>query len=112
MGTVVEWALLVAGVLVAAAHGYNKWLEYREAEYGEKLLMIQTYVEAAEQMLGKQPGEARFTWVMAHLQERWPDADIDELRVLIEAAVNQMERSQPVVVKVDQGGDRAHWLRN
>lgn len=80
------WGNVILGLgLLAAA---VKFREFAGAEtIADKLAIINAAVAAAEQMLGKQPGETRLAWVMEQLQKRFPNIDVTELRMYVESAV-------------------------
>ena len=48
---------------------------------------IQTYVEAAEQIFGKEQGEEKKQWVRGRLAAAGIDVDLDEIDAAIEAFV-------------------------
>ena len=63
---------------------------------GKARLPIKGLVQAAEQMLGERgkhlPGSTRRDWVIQEFKKRFPNADIGELRILVEAAVHRMNQ--------------------
>lgn len=96
--------ILGLGLLAAAIAAVLKWREFGAAEtIGDKLTIINQAVMAAEQMLGKEPGTSRLTWVMELLEKRFPEMDADELRMHVEAAVYWLRQgsTQPA----DSGAD-------
>lgn len=119
METIADWAVLIFGIVVAFAYGYKTWLEWQDSDIDGKIHLIDTLVAAAEQMLGprgkKLPGSARFEWVVQEYRKLFPDADLGQLRIWIEAAVDRRNRNTPEIVVVDQqisddGGD--YWFRS
>lgn len=117
MDTIIEWALLAFGVVVAIGYGYKTYLEWQDSDFDGKLHLIDTLVAAAEQTLGprgkKLPGSTRFEWVVQEYRKLFPDADLGQLRIWIEAAVDRRNRTTPKIVISDQpindqGG--AYWL--
>ena len=89
------------GLVVAASWAYSKYVELSGSELDHKIFMIYQLVQAAEQTLGKESGMTRLEWVMAQLERAFPDADTEETRVLIEAAVWRVKQ---IKARVADGG--------
>lgn len=117
MQNITDWAMLAFGIIVAGAYAYKTWLEWQDSDLDGKFYLIDTLVAAAEQLLGPrgkaQPGSTRFEWVVQEYRKLFPDTDLGQLRIWIEAAVDRRNRSIPQIVITDQqindnGG--AYWL--
>lgn len=67
-------------------------IPYIKKKYSQQQLesvneKIQTYVEAAEQIFGKEQGEEKKQWVRGRLAAAGIDVDLDEIDAAIEAFV-------------------------
>lgn len=62
----------------------NKYSKQQLDDINEK---IQTYVEAAEQIFGKEQGEEKKQWVRSRLAAAGIDVNLDEIDAAIEAFV-------------------------
>lgn len=67
-------------------------IPYIKKKYSQQQLeavneKIQTYVEAAEQIFGKEQGEEKKQWVRSKLAAAGIDVDLDEIDAAIEAFV-------------------------
>ena len=67
-------------------------IPYVKKKYSQQKLeslneKIQTYVEAAEQIFGKEQGEEKKQWVRSRLAAAGIDVDLDEIDAAIESMV-------------------------
>lgn len=61
------------------------------------MIEVASHVKAAQQVLGDKSGPEKLTWVLARLEELFPDLDIEYLRTKVEAAVHDMKGGTGVV---------------
>lgn len=90
--------LTVIGLAILAGLGYVAFVEWSKATTDQRINMIETLVEAAEQTLQGQDGSTRLDWVMGRLQKRFPGLDIEEAQDLIESAVYRLRQRSGVIV--------------
>lgn len=91
----VIWAILsmAIGAIAVAAWQFVATLRKFIAD-NDRLNWVGLAVDAAEQMLGDQDGQARLDWVMAQLKERYPKLDTTAIRTMVEAYVKRMNKAQ------------------
>ena len=77
---------LICFVCVAFVIPYVK-KKYEQKQIDEVLATIQTYVEAAEQIFGKEQGEEKKQWVQGRLAAHGIDVNLNEIDAEIESAV-------------------------
>ena len=111
--------LTIIGIAIAAGLGYVAFVEWSKATTDQRINMIETLVEAAEQLpaLRGKTGKQRLDWVMGRLQKRFPGLDLEETGDLIESAVYRLrQRSGVIVIEPPQepaANDRgldSHWF--
>lgn len=102
------YAIIVLALVVAASYGYVKYLEFRDGDWDQRVVLIGEAVTAAEQMLGKEPGAKRLDWVMGYAQRRFPDLDLEDLRVLVEASVYRLKQGQ--VIETGEDNSLDFWV--
>lgn len=85
------------GLVVAMTFAYAKYLEFSGSDLDHRMFMILQLVQAAEQRLGSRPGRERLDWVMGLLRRYFPNADVEETRVLVEAAVWRVKESRALL---------------
>lgn len=91
MDNILLVATLILFVIVSIAWAYARWLDFAEADLHDRIAVIGQFVAAAEQLLGGQSGKTRYQWVMERIQKRWPDADLEEMAIYVEAAVHRLK---------------------
>lgn len=117
LDTAIDVFLIVFGGIVAVGAAYATWQRWGGASLDEKLTMIEELVQAAEQMMGERgkrlPGTERAEWVIEQFRIRFPEVDLADVQIWLEAAVHRMnERRDNAIVETapvdDRGG--AYWL--
>jgi hypothetical protein len=87
---------IMIGALVAGI-AYIGIVEWLKATTEQRLNIVETLVEAAQQRLGDKTGPERLAWVIERLETRFPGLDLDETRDLIESAVFRLRQRSGVV---------------
>jgi hypothetical protein len=88
---------IMIGALVAGI-AYVGIVEWIKATTEQRLNMVETLVEAAQQHLWKKSGEERRAWVIERLEKRFPGLDLEETSDLIESAVFRLRQRTGAII--------------
>lgn len=96
---IVEIAMGVAALIVAAAGAVAGWRSWQQADDAERQAIVakavkELVLDAEQTYVRPKAGTAKFGWVMGQLSERFPDVEWDELAGCVEAAVTAMHKEQ------------------
>ncbi len=98
----------IVGILIALAAGYVGWQDWQKSTYEKRLIMVNRVVMAVEEYVkqypDKVPGAQKLALAMDKLKLLLPQADPEELDVLIHAEVARMNGE---AVGLTQG--RGYW---
>lgn len=98
----------IVGILIALAAGYVGWQDWQKASHEKRLLMVKSVVLAVEEYVkqypDKVPGVQKLALAMDKLKLLLPQADPEELDVLVHAEVARMNAES---ASLAQG--RGYW---
>lgn len=103
----------VIAVAIVAGIAYVGIVEWLKATTEQRLNMVETLVEAAQQRLSDKSGSERLAWVIDRLETRFPGLDLEETRDLIESAVFRLrQRTGTIVIEqpAPEQDPGLHWF--
>jgi type II secretory pathway pseudopilin PulG len=104
----------IIAIALVAGIAYVAIVEWLKATTEQRLNMVDTLVEAAQQHLWKKSGAERRAWVIERLEKRFPGLDLEEASDLIESAVFRLrQRSGAVFIEQpapEQDERGLHWF--
>lgn len=95
--------ILIGALALIAWALYGQLMKEPGAPLADKLAMISQAVAAAEQTIrGKGQGAARLEHAMSLIHEWYPDMDVGEAQMHVEAAVYWLNQHSPQIIEVTQ----------